>query len=184
MNILKLEQNNEYLKVVVLFSRLNELESTKTIKKRFSDGISVDDIDKYRKTMDAKYLNDIFKNHLFFFYISTIRSLGYNEYRMKSGELLTVDLDRASFTMFERVKMNSLSLCYICKVDLKTLENLQDALEEKSLETTIQHSLLYDQFQITFSASESKILRNRIKDSLDCIERCISKHGYKDVILL
>lgn len=141
----------------------------------------MEDIENYRKSLDEKYLLDIFKNHLFFYYIAEIRHLGYNEYQLDTGELLTVDLDRASFAISDTVNIKSLTFCHICKIDQATLENLQDAVEDSSLTATLQHSLLYD--QVVFSSSNSRMLQARIEDSLLCIDKCISTYGYKDVII-
>lgn len=148
------------------------------------DGITIEKIESLRNK-DPPYFAEVLKNHLFFYFIGTLRSLGYNEYKVSSGELMTVDLDRARFTKLgDSYEIQGLTLCHICKIDQQTLETLHDVVEEKTLGTTIQHSLLYDDYKITFSKAESKILQARVSDFLQqCLDPCITKHGVKDVVI-
>lgn len=171
--------------LIYVIKRIHDLQPTATIKKKLTDGFSIQDIENYRNSWDSKLLAEIQRNHLFFYFIGTLRSLGYNEYKIKSGELMTVDLDRACFTKLDsHYDINKLTLCYICKIDQKTLETLQDAVEEKTLSTTLQHSLLFDDFQITFSKSEAKRLQIRVTEYLEnCFDTCVLKYGLQNVIL-
>ena len=135
--------------------------------------------------MDPHYLAEITKNHMMFHLLSILRKLGYNEYKLKSGDLLTVDLDRAAFSPLKDHKLSKLAVCYICKIDPVTLEQIQEAAEDNTLATILQLSLMYDPFQLVFSKNNAKTLQHRLGQYLtQCFDTCIHRYGRNDVIVV
>ena len=47
-----------------------------------------------RSTADAHAIAEMARNHAYFSLLGTLRAVGYNEYRLSSGELIALDLDR------------------------------------------------------------------------------------------
>ena len=145
-------------------------------------GITVDEIAETRKHLDTTTLTEITLNHLFFYLISTSQKLGYNEYKI-ADKLFTVDLDRAKWkSQFSHQR--DYSVCFLCKIDISTLENLQEANEDNSIGATLQQSLKYDPSFIVFTSSEVENLQNRISTFLSkCVNTCINVYGADDVIV-
>lgn len=157
------------------------MEDTKTFIKRVQEGISEEKIKKLRETLDPVYLGEVVQNHYFFYLAGTVRrELGKNEYKIPSGEMFPVDLDRSSWSR-PKIKTD-LSACLICKIRQDTLMNLRDAADLTSFEVAMNNSLIYDRGRIEFKKEEFKNLKKRLEHVLDCYEECLAKYPESDII--
>ena len=139
---------------------------------------------KLRTTIPSEQLADIVQNHIFFYLVDTQRSVGYNEYKLSNGSLVTVDLDRLNFNNVISKKVNTMTLCHLCKITESTVTKLQEAGEDDSLTIAIQNSLQYDPFQIVFTNAQGNFIQDRISKFLRrCLDPCISMYGIDDVII-
>jgi len=161
-----------------------ELENAVTIPKRLED-TSVEEVREYRRSAPPSEVMDVMQNHLFFFLLHTIRQPGYNEYRIRDGPLLTVDLDRADFRPGPSSirPLHKLSMCYFCMMDASLYETLLESIDNNSLLITMQQSLSWQQQPMAWTRDEGDTLQRRIEKYLQlCLQPCIERYGYEEVI--
>lgn len=167
--------------------RIDGLETAETIPKKIKD-TSKAEVERMRMRLPEEYLVEIFQNHFMFYMLGIVRGVGKNEFKINSGELMTVDLDRATWSLSDGYSSRSdptdFTVCYICKIKEKTYEQIERVTEMDGLVTTLRHSLYHDLSHLQISRSEQDAIETRLGWFMErCILPCLSKYGNKDVII-
>ena len=118
------------------------------------------------------------RNHLFLYLLSVLQHQGHNEFRIKDGPLVVIDVDRANFVSF---KSYDFGLEHLCKLDKTTFNIMQDMAKVPSMTHSvggIVTEILRDFApEIIFTSNSTMALQLRIEHLVEKFEECIDTYG-------
>lgn len=208
LNIKDLEDllhgNDEYLELIaqtdyvcssggkfpgVMIGWWEDLEETRSpIKKKHAD---LNETLTVRNNWEEHIENDEYpildmpRNHVLLYLLNILQHQGHNEFRLKNGPLVCIDVDRAEFT-HPPSSSTGFGLEQLCKVDYNTLVTLRHmsgfSTSPGSLSVMIAKAL--DKFapEIPFTRDEASILQLRITKLISYFDTCIGEYGLDDVV--
>jgi hypothetical protein len=161
----------------------SEVEDFKTIPKSFKRGITPEKVLEMRKTIEDDWAGELTQNHIFFYLINILRGLGYNEYHLKYGPLIALDLDRTDFSSFSD-PITKMSICTLCKIYESTYDRIRELNQNPNhLAQAVERILSYDPERLQFYRQHQTVLKQRLAGIVRCFEECIKKYGYEDVVI-
>eukprot|EP01095_Lingulamoeba_sp_RSL-Kostka_P010030 TRINITY_DN3527_c0_g1_i1.p1 TRINITY_DN3527_c0_g1~~TRINITY_DN3527_c0_g1_i1.p1 ORF type:complete len:451 (+),score=121.21 TRINITY_DN3527_c0_g1_i1:23-1375(+) len=138
---------------------------------------------------DLYYTQDQSKFHSFYMLVDILRH-GKDEFVTKTGDLVSLDLDRSRFKpgRFLKSHQTNYTWCYTCFLSQQVYDTFQAIGPSQPipyrLSSLLKVSLKYeDIFENLYNPKMGLALDDRVEQLLSCIDECIDELGENNVLL-
>jgi len=142
--------------------------------------------EKWDELLEESYpIAEMPRNHALLYLLNILQHQGHNEFRLKDGPLILIDVDRTQFLVSPKHDIG-FGLEYLCKMDLYTYQALQEAVGKETSPDSLGYMLLKALSivapEVSYTMEDAKVLQRRLDYLLYIMDNCIKEYGIENVI--